>query len=521
MLFPSMAAGQSKVTIVNNGSPDNRVDIAVLGDGYAAGELAKFSTDVDNLIAGFLGEEPLREYRNYFNVHRIDVVSNESGVDHPADGIFHDTALGAYYDCFDIPRLICIDQQAVQNVVSSTLSQNEREIIIVLVNDSEYGGSGGAVAVASTHAAMIDLLLHEFGHSFAGLADEYIFNPPPCNTSTIEPSEPNVTRETDRNAIKWNTGGGPPQGWIEHSTPVPNTGTVDGVPALYEGAKYCATGVYRPTYDSAMRSLGEPFEAINEEQLVLTVYGLVSPLDTSGPANSSLSITANEAVNFSASPQAPRTHGLSVSWLVDGVQRASGASFALNGADIGVGSFSVTVVVNDETGKVRHDPTALLRDNRTWQVEVTPAPGDGDGDGDGVPDASDNCIAIANPGQTDTDGDGSGNACDPDDDGDGLTDVIERALGLDPLNPDDAAGDPDGDGLTNLEEVLSGTPIDDPDADGDGVLDGMEVTLGIDPLNADTDGDGLGDGAEIQVGRDPGVNEPAAITLLYRLLLGD
>src|SRR6266550_3856845 len=70
-------------TIINNGSADNRVDIAVLGDGYTAGELQKYKNDVQSFLQGFFAQEPFREYQRYVNVHRIDVTSSQSGADHP------------------------------------------------------------------------------------------------------------------------------------------------------------------------------------------------------------------------------------------------------------------------------------------------------------------------------------------------------------------------------------------------------------------------------------------------------
>src|SRR5262245_15878810 len=101
------------VPIRMNGSPDNRIGVAILGDGYTAGELVKYSTDVDLLIKAMFEQEPYRSYEAYFNVNRVDVVSNESGADHPERSVTRDTALGASYNCGGIQRVICINSSAV------------------------------------------------------------------------------------------------------------------------------------------------------------------------------------------------------------------------------------------------------------------------------------------------------------------------------------------------------------------------------------------------------------------------
>ena len=220
-------------TIINNGSSDNRVDIAVLGDGYTAGELQKYKNDVQNFLQGFFAEEPFREYQRYLNVHRIDVTSNQSGADHPETNLFVNTALDATYNCSGIQRLICVNVSKVNTVVSNTLGAAQHDMVLVIVNDSQYGGSGGSVAVASTNAAVVELVLHEEGHSFAFLADEYGGPPPPSCNNSNEPSQPNATKQTQRAQIKWNQ-------WIDLATPVPTTSTTPVCPVFIRGP-YTAT----------------------------------------------------------------------------------------------------------------------------------------------------------------------------------------------------------------------------------------------------------------------------------------
>src|SRR5260370_791574 len=122
LLFTASAAAEPFETIISNGSSQNRLDIAVLGDGYTAGELQKYKNDVTAFMQGFFAQEPFKEYQHYFNVHRIDVTSSQSGADHPETGTSVNTALDATYNCSGIQRLICVSFTKVSTVVGNTLT---------------------------------------------------------------------------------------------------------------------------------------------------------------------------------------------------------------------------------------------------------------------------------------------------------------------------------------------------------------------------------------------------------------
>src|ERR1700694_4507697 len=126
-LVPAAASAEPYETIVNNGDSQNRVDLAILGDGYTAAELQKYRNDVQTFVQGFFSQEPFHEYQNYFDVHRIDVTSNQSGADHPERSVFVDTALDATYNCGGIQRLICVNFTKVNNIVSNTLAPAQRD----------------------------------------------------------------------------------------------------------------------------------------------------------------------------------------------------------------------------------------------------------------------------------------------------------------------------------------------------------------------------------------------------------
>jgi hypothetical protein len=358
------AAAEPAQTIVDNGDPANRVDIVLLGDGYTAAEMSKYQSDIQQFVQLMFEQEPLKEYQRFFNVHRIDVASAESGSDHPENGTSRNTAFDSTYNCAGIQRLICANTFKAANVAAASLAPAQIDLIILIVNDPVYGGSGGAIAIASTNAAAVELVLHESGHTFGLLADEYTDSPPTCSNS-VEPSEANATRETARAAIKWNA-------WIDPSTPVP-TDPVVGVPGLFLGARYCTSGLYRPTLNSKMRSLGRPYEQVNSEQLVRRVYNRVSPVDSFAPANTSVQLTTGQSQNFSVTTPAPLTHALSVNWTIDGQPAGTSASLTFNAGTLNVGPHTVEATVRDLTTFVRSDPEQLLAERVTWSVNVTAA----------------------------------------------------------------------------------------------------------------------------------------------------
>jgi len=368
LLAGSAVRAENVTPIRSNGPSSNRIDVVVLGDGYTASEMAIYAADAETFIAGLFGQEPFLEYESYFNVFRVDVVSSDSGADHPSRGVYKDTALDAAYDCSGITRLICVNTTKVNEVLNRSLPASQRELVIVLVNDPEYGGSGGAVAVTSTHSSGVEIVLHEVGHSFGLLADEYDSSPPACN-NTVEPAQANVTRETNRNLIKWNAGGGPPAGWIELSQPVPTPVLTPGV-GLFQGAKYCTTGLYRPTTDSKMRSLGRPFGPVNVEQLIKRIYNAVYPVDAWTPEETTLQAAAGDVVSFSATVMRPRTHAIGMAWYVDGVLAGQDGRLEVDAAGLSGGAHQVEARGRDLTPAVRSDPQRLLERPMTWTLIV-------------------------------------------------------------------------------------------------------------------------------------------------------
>jgi IgA peptidase M64 len=364
---PSGGWGEPVTTIRNNGDPANRLDLVILGDGYQASELGKYATDVENFIQSFFAQRPFDEYQHYFNVHRIDVTSNQSGADHPelSPQVLVDTAFDATYNCVGIQRLICVDESKVNAVLSRSVPANSRDFVIVIVNDAAYGGSGGSVAVASVDPAVVEIILHETGHSLGLLTDEYGGPPPPACNASVEPAAVNATKATTRDQIKWHQ-------WIDTATPIPTTGPAPAVPGLYQGAAYCDVGLYRPTYNSKMRSLDQAFEQINSEQLVKRFYNWVSPIDSIQPAGTALTFSQGQQQVFHTQVPTPLSHSLDIIWRVDGQVVHTGDTMTLDSSSMAVGAHTVAVTVSDPTPLVRSDPGQVLTESWTWNVTVNP-----------------------------------------------------------------------------------------------------------------------------------------------------
>ena len=361
-------------TILTNGPVSNRLNIAVLSEGYTASQLAQFPVDATNAVNALLSHLPYQEYRSYFNAFAIKVASNESGSDHPASGVYHDTYFNSTYDPVS-DYLITIPADSTGQGKVDALLQTflpNCQLPILLVNDPTGGGSDGfyKTAIASTAVVFYEtpplppgILTHETGHVLANLGDEYTTSYP----GFPDTEEPNTTQQTNRLLIKW-------KAWISTNTPIPTPNTVgEGVVGLFEGAHYHTTNWYRPELNCAMGSLGVPFCSVCSEALVLAIYQRVRPVDGFSPASTNFSVTTMQALAFSLTLLQPATHNLNVQWFTNGVSRsgATNLGFTLSPQSFVNGTNWVSALVKDNTALVRNDPTNLLSQTVTWTVNVS------------------------------------------------------------------------------------------------------------------------------------------------------
>jgi len=263
----SALAAASATTIIESGPARTRMDYVFVGDGYTAAEMGKWAADAKKVIDGFMADPLFAANRANMNVRRVDIASNQSGVDEPDRGIYRDTAMDGAFYCYSIERLLCVNTTKVLNVVGSVLAPDQRDVVIVISNSTRYGGSGGSVATLSMHASSVEVALHEIGHTAFALADEYDYGT--CSLAA-EPTEGDVSRIGTR-SVKWGA-------QIAASTPVPTpAGSLpNGTVGTFMGAQYCTSGKYRPTENSRMRTLGYPWHAVNE-RLVKNVFSRYAP----------------------------------------------------------------------------------------------------------------------------------------------------------------------------------------------------------------------------------------------------
>ncbi|TAJ08069.1 peptidase [Marinilabiliaceae bacterium JC017] len=245
-------AKQFDVTnLLLNGKSDEKIDIAILAEGYTKAEMGKFIADSKRMIDYLFTVPPFDRFKDQFNVYAIQSESEESGTDVPGEHIYKNTIFNSSFYTFDSPRyLTTSDMKAVADVASLV----PYDQIYVLVNSATYGGGGFYNYINLTsvdHNLSEKVFVHEFGHGFVGLADEYYDSSTSYNefyNLEIEPWEPNITTlvEFDK---KW-------QDMLHKKTPVPTprTSKYANTTGVFEGGGYSAKGIYSPAQDCRMKS---------------------------------------------------------------------------------------------------------------------------------------------------------------------------------------------------------------------------------------------------------------------------
>ena len=250
--------------VVSTGPSAQRVDVVFVAEGYQASERSKFLADVA-IFSDYMFSvssnmsrlnAPFSAFENYFNVSALFVASAQSGTDQPNKGIFVDTYFNSTQHGAD-GRLNYGDQNKLATVLSQSFAADAREIGVVLINSPVYGGAGGSSAWVTTgDIASAEVMLHEIGHSFAGLEDEYA-DPALVNTYPLNWLD-SVHVTSSLSNIPW-------RAWMDYTDELGLVGT-------YEGGYYRSSGVWRATLDSKMLSLGKPFSAPQKEAFVLAFY---------------------------------------------------------------------------------------------------------------------------------------------------------------------------------------------------------------------------------------------------------
>jgi len=190
----------------SNGDPHSRVDIVIIGEGYSLDNKTKFEKDLRYFSDLLFSQEPYKSHADKFNIHGVYKPSEDSGIDEPRAGLFKNTVTSCTFNSMGSERYILTeDNKAVRDLASSV----PYDAIYIMINHSRYGGGGiyNLFCTFTTDNQFKDyLFLHEFGHSFSGLADEYYTSDVQYNDFYpvgLEPLEPNVTALTNSSNIKW------------------------------------------------------------------------------------------------------------------------------------------------------------------------------------------------------------------------------------------------------------------------------------------------------------------------------
>lgn len=491
--------------IVDHGPGNARWDLVIIGDGYRASELAQYHTDVQNFLTRFRATPPFDELFCGINVHRIDVVSTDSGADDPGCAGGAAITANTYFDATfctlfagnPLDRLLSVNTALALSVASGQVPL--RNQVLCIVNSSKYGGSGGDVATCSTHPQAAEIAIHELGHSAFGLADEYGGNG--AGTPAGEPPKPNVTRDTNRATNKW-------RALIAATTPMPSqcdpscavstcvppaTPPAAGAVGTYEGAIYADCNTYRPLPSCYMRDYG-PFCPVCADVIRQTLQpflpaesiNLVTPsiAFTNVPAGmGGIGITAHRAIvwevvtcrrltfQITAGPTGGfgTPLGTSVSVTADQILPATYARIWLsytstNPGDSANGSVTVRCVETGQTWTINIVATTIARPRSAVALVLDRSGSMNDDAGDGVTkvqklrEAANAFISIMLPG-----------------DGIGLVRFNEAAQRL--MEIQDVGTAPGGTGRTTAIGHISGSDIDPAGATsiGDGVVNGKQM----------------------------------------------
>ena len=252
-----------------NGAPASKVDIVIIPEGYTAAEMDKFKTDCDKFVEILKTFEPFKSNIGDFNVRGVLAPSKDSGVDVPSNNDWKNTIVNCHFDTFNSDRYCMTESYYAVKDVAANAPYDQ---IYILVNSTIYGGGGiyNYYSVSSSgNMSSAKVIIHEFGHAFAGLADEYFDSQVSYSDFypfDIEPWEYNITTLVNFDS-KW-------KHQLDSKIPIPTPLDKKHIDKLgvFEGAGYSAKGIYRPSYDCLMRTFkGDVFCGACQHAIIMMI----------------------------------------------------------------------------------------------------------------------------------------------------------------------------------------------------------------------------------------------------------
>lgn len=272
-------------SLMKNGNPSDKVDIVILGDGYSRQDIQKFREDAKHFNDVMFGTKPFSNRSKDFNVWMVEAISEESGIDIPDKNVWTKNLLGTKYNTFGSARYVLTEDNKTLRDVAALAPY---DFICILINDTRYGGGGIYNLYATTYSKeevkgqewqMDYMYVHEFGHSFGGLGDEYYSSSTAYSefyAAGVEPWEPNITALVDKGNLKWKDFA---------------TAGIQ-VPTPWEKAAYDSVGRLRGKLDRLATDYYEKREPLHQAELTIlqksVSAGTVGAFEGAGYANKGL-----------------------------------------------------------------------------------------------------------------------------------------------------------------------------------------------------------------------------------------
>ena len=362
------APGPTGVTKIQDNGPDgNRLVLVFVGDGYLEADIldGTYANHVSQTLAEFVKDSPWDEMMAVTSAYRIDVISNERGADYEdaspgAGGTLKDTYFNTGFWTGGIERLLSANATGRSRAFAaadSFVGAGMWDQIVMVVNSSKYGGSGGSIPVNSVHSSGPEISVHEVGHSFADLADEYVSYFGQTYPGG-PPSEVNV--DTDPTSPKWSI-------WIEPSTPLPtpDTGGYSNVVGAFKGARYYEHGIYRPWRNCTMRTLGAGFCPVCREQHLKSLFSVIDITDSvSPPTAAPVSVTSEDTLSVSPVPM----NDIEYEWSIGGtvISGENAPNLTVSTSQLAAPSQQVSVTVHYASQMMR---SGSPLENFSWTID--------------------------------------------------------------------------------------------------------------------------------------------------------
>lgn len=346
-------------TIQYKGDPDKFINLVIMGDGYTAAQQTIFIAKATELSNYLFAQSPWSNYKNYFNVYAIKVISAESGAKHPNSlaecasvNPFVPTSnpnnyFGSSFDQYGVHRLIVpTNFNNIANVLAANFPNYDQAII--LANTPYYGGSGGEFSTLSTNSQANEIGAHEMGHSFAGLADEYYAG------DVYFAEKPNMTSQTNPTLIKW-------KNWLNINQIGTYTYCCGGNSSLWRKP---ANGTCKMEY------LNNQYCSVCKEGIIERIHALTNPIISYLPIESTVN-TTNPTIDFTLTEIIkPIPNTLNIKWELDGIIiNPNSESVQINQTVLSIGAHILTATVTDNATLINitnHETTHF--NTVTWTI---------------------------------------------------------------------------------------------------------------------------------------------------------